>query len=340
MAITEWDEYLIHQSYDTIDAAVDVDRLYVACYDPAGDFHLAVGLGAYTKENVMDGYVLLRQRATQYNIRLSRRLKGDRANTSIGPLMVNVIEPLERWGMYLDENEHGVGFSVEFKGRMAPHLSKVSAFPFVHYNQQGRCSGTVVIDGVKIGVDGFMGARDRSWRVHLGQRASAGRPWVGHLAVGAQFSDCCLSFHGMPVWQGPPPEFHGALQYDDGHVIEIEELRHRVHFIPGILAVSSAELLLKCADGKDRRVLVTPKSPALYIGTGAAYEQQGCDKGQLHIEGERWDVSQPADAGSSHFGTTGMSEFIADFELDGEHGTGVLETSYCPDKKIEYNPSW
>lgn len=340
MPITKWDEYLIHQAYDTIDAGVDVDRLYVACHDSGGNFHLAVGLGAYTKENIMDAFVLLRHKTMQYNMRLSRRLQCDRADTSVGPLTVKVIEPLKRWGIYLGENDYGIGFSVEFKGRLAPFLSKVSAFPFVHYGQQGHCSGSVFVDGSKIDVDGFMGARDRSWRVHMGQQTSAERPWFGHLAMGAQFSDCCLDLHGMPVWAGPPPEFHGALSYDDGRVIGIQELRHRMHYRPGIQALSTAELLLKCADGKDRHVVATPKSPALYIGTGAGYEHQGQDRGLLHVEGERWDVSELADVGSLYFGSTGMSEFIADFRLDGETGTGILETSYCPDKKIEYKPTW
>lgn len=340
MAISKWDEYLIHQTYDTVDVGVDVDRLYVACYSTTGDLHLAVGLGAYTKENVMDAFILLRHQATQHNIRLSRRLQGDRADTRIGPLTVTVIEPLERWGISLNDNEFGIGFSIEFTGRTCPYMSKSRLFPFVHYNQQGRCSGSVSLDGKVIEVDGYLGARDRSWRVHLGPRASSGRPWLGHFAVGAQFADCSLSLHGMPVWEGPTPEFHAALLYDDGRIVEVEELRHRVSFLPGKLALTRVELQLKCADGKDRYVIAVPKSPALYLGTGAAYERQGQDCGPLHLEGERWDVSQPVDTGHPYFGLTGMSEYIADFQLDGEPGTGVLEISYCPDKIIAYKPTW
>jgi hypothetical protein len=156
----------------------------------------------------------------------------------------------------------------------------------------------------------------------------------------AQFSDCWLSLHGMPIWKGPPAEFHAALMYDGGKVISVNEVLHRVEFLPGIMAASRVELLLRCADGKDRYVVARPKSPALYVGSGAEYDRQGQDKGKLFVEGEKWDVSHPVDVGSLHFGSTGMSEFVADFELDGEAGCGILELSYCPDKTIEYRPTF
>lgn len=340
MAISKWDEYLIHQSYDTIDTGVDVDRLYVACHDPAGDLHVAVGLGAYSESKVMDGFVVVRHKTTQCNLRLSRQLHGDRADTRIGPLTVEVIEPLERWGVYLSDNDYGITCSMEFEGRSAPYLSRSSSFPFMHYNQPGRCVGKVGIDGRDIKIDGLIGARDRSWRQHMGPQTGGRGPWPGHFWMMAQFSDCSLSLHGVPVWQGPRPDFHGALLYDNGSVIPVNEVRHRVEFLPGVRSVSNVELLLRCADGKERRVIATPKSSALYIGTGAAYEQQGLDKGALSIEGERWNVSQPADVGSLHFGGTGMSEFVADFNVDGQPGIGILEISYCPDKTIEYKPTF
>jgi hypothetical protein len=336
--ITKWDEYLIHQSYDPINAGVDVDRLYVACYDTTGDLHVAVGLGAYSKTNVMDGFVVIRHKAVQHNLRLSRHLQDDRADTRIGPLDVEVIEPLKRWGVVLGENACQMECSFQFEGRTDSFYSKSSSLPFSHYNQAGKCTGKVKVSGIEIQVDGFAGSRDRSWRQHMAPQP--GRPWPGHFWIMAQFPDCWLSLHGMPVWQGPPAEFHAALLYDGGEVISVNEVLHRVEFLPGIMAASRVELLLRCSDGKDRHVVARPKSPALYVGTGAEYDRQGQDKGTLCIEGEKWDVAQPADVGSVYFGGTGMSEFIADFQLDGQPGTGILEVSYCPDKTMEYKTTF
>jgi len=84
MAITEWDEYLIHQTADTADIRENgdpgfMDRLYLGCHNPEGTLHLAVGLGTYPNVNIMDGYVIVRQSNVQHNLRLSRYLKGGRA---------------------------------------------------------------------------------------------------------------------------------------------------------------------------------------------------------------------------------------------------------------------
>lgn len=52
MAISAWDDYLIHQSAKTIDAmeSDDIDameRLYVGCHNADGTLHFASGLGTY-----------------------------------------------------------------------------------------------------------------------------------------------------------------------------------------------------------------------------------------------------------------------------------------------------
>jgi hypothetical protein len=340
MAITKWDEYLIHQMYDTMDKGeVDVDRLYLACHDADGTLHLAVGMGVYPKANIMDGYACVRHRNVQHNLRLSRHLQGDRSDTRIGPLLIDVIEPLKRWGAYLNDNEHvDVRFEMEFVGRGAPFLSRSSLIPFVHYNQPGRCKGSIVIDGQRKDLNGFLGARDRSWRMQLSPQP--GMIWLGHFWIMAQFPDCWLSLHGVPLWEGFPPDFHAALVYDNGQVVPIREVRHRVALMPTVRALTGIELLLTDDEGLKRHVVATPKSPALYIGGGADYERQGQDKGSNSIEGERWHLSQPADDGSRPFGSLGMSEYIADFQLDGTGGVGIFEISYCPDTTREYKPTW
>ena len=50
MAITEWDDYLIHQIPDTMDAVGSgdphwVDRFFFGCHNAEGTLHLMAGLG-------------------------------------------------------------------------------------------------------------------------------------------------------------------------------------------------------------------------------------------------------------------------------------------------------
>jgi hypothetical protein len=142
-------------------------------------------------------------------------------------------------------------------------------------------------------------------------------------------------------WWDPDPESAGAIIYDDNRVIPITDETHRIEFVPGVRALSSVKLLLKCADGRDRTLDGKPASPALHLrGGGYDGKSLGMDREPYHIEGEQWDVSQPADLGSECFGIAGISQFIADFQLDGEERTGILEASYCPDRERQYIPNW
>ena len=73
MAVTEWDEYLVHQILAFIDT-VEIDdpyfqdRFFFTCHSADGDLELMAGLGSYPNGNVMDGFVCVRHQGTQRNI--------------------------------------------------------------------------------------------------------------------------------------------------------------------------------------------------------------------------------------------------------------------------------
>lgn len=346
MPITEKDEYLIQQAADTVDIGVNedpdfMDRLYFGCHNPEGTLFLVAGLGTYPNINIMDGYVMVRQNDIQYNLRLSRHLQddptktqpGDRTITRIGPLSIKVIEPLKRWGIHLDDNDYGIGCSLEFEGQVPSYGEKApQALYYGHYNQMGQYKGTINIGSQQFNVDGFIGARDRSRRKkQAGQRGAA----RGHFFIQVHFPGSYLTLVYAPLWDG---DFHwcqGAVLNNDGSIIPIVEMRHRIEFMPTVRALTRVELLLKDANGKERHVTAQPISPAIYFN-GGGYNHQGEDRGPLSIEGEQWDVSQPAGIDSPLFG---FHEYIAEFQMDGETGVGILEASFSPVKEHEYEPN-
>jgi hypothetical protein len=345
MAITDWDEYLIHQTADTVDTGERgdphfMDRLYLGCHNPEGTVHLAVGLGTYPNVNIMDGYVIARHNSVQHNLRLSRHLKGDRADTEIGPLALRVIEPLKRWGIDLGENDQGMRCSVEFEGRVPPYLCRKMVLPTAdgevghgHYFQPGRYKGSITLDSQQINVDGFIGARDRSW----GIRRGGGGEFLGvQFWIQVRFPKFSYSMVYVDLYDGTVIWCDGAILNDDGSVISIAEMRHRIELMPTVRALNKVEMLLKDTEGVERRLTARPISPAIYLN-GGGYDRHGEDRGPLSIEGEQWDVSQPADIGSPRFG---MHEYIAEFELDGEQGVGILEATFNPRKEHEYKPGW
>ena len=341
-AITDWDEYLIHQTPDTIDAVNSndphfMDRFHLICHNAEGTLHLQAGLGTYPNVNVMDGFVMVRHNNVQSNIRVSRRLQADRANTEVGPLSFKVLEPLKRWGIYLGENEYGIGCSLEFTGRVAPYLYP-NLRNMAHYNQPGRYTGSITFDGQQFNADDFLGPRDRSWGM---RRPGSFAALEIYLWIQAQFSTFSLTLFYVKLPDIDSDRCLGAILKDDGSVVPLVEMRHRIKFIPGFRAYTNMELVLKDADGEKRHLMANPISPPIYMSGGGYDDRHGLDRGHFNIEGERWgDISQPVSIESplfdKHFQ---MNQRDATFRLDGESGVGLIESSFSRGKSWQYKPN-
>ena len=346
MPITEQDEYLIQRAADTVGIGVDsdpdfMDRLYFGCHNTEGTLFLAAGLGTYPNIGIMDGYVIVRHNHMQHNLSLSRHLpgapadtrQGGRAQAQLGPLTIKVLEPLKRWGVYLGDNDYGIRCALEFEGRTVPYgVTAPGGRYYWHYNQTGRYTGSITIDGQQFNVDGFIGARDRSRRSRHADSGAA----VGHFFIQVHFPKSCLSLVCAPLWGGIVGLCLGAVLNDDGGVIPIVEMRHRIEFMPTVRALTKVEMLLKDGNGKERHVTAKPISPAIYLN-GGGYDRHGEDRGPISIEGDKWDVSEPAGTGSPRFG---FHEYITEFQMDSEMGVGVLEASFDPVAEHQYQPTW
>jgi len=347
MAITKWDDYLIHQTADTIDTGVNndpafMDRLYIGCYNPDGTVHLAVGLGTYPNKNIMDGYVVVRQNDIQHNLMLSRHLNGDRSDMHIGPLSIKVIEPQARWRVDLGKNDSAMECSLEFEGSVPPFLCKKIEFSTPggefsngHYFQQGKFKGNITINDDRIEADGFLGIRDRSWGVR--PAGSSGADLLGvHFWIQARFSDVSIALVAAELFEGSVFFCDGAIQHHNGTVIPITEMRHRVEFMPTARALAGFEMLFKGDDGKERVLTGKLISPAIYLNA-VGYDRQGEDRGPLSIEVDKLDVSRPLGIDAPFFG---INESIAEFSFDGKVGFGIVETSFNKGKDYQYKASW
>ena len=353
MPITAWDDYLIHQTLLTVDAVDNddphfQDRFFFTCHNAEGTLELMAGLGVYPNVNVMDGFICVRHNGTQRNIRLSRHLQGDRANTEVGPLSFKVLEPQKRWGIYLGDNDYEIGCSLEYEGRVAPYLHtnlsrrrEGQPVTLVHYTQEGRYTGSITFEGQQLKVDSFLGPRDRTWGVRRPATPEASARAGIYMWNHVQFSNCSLVFIYIEPAQTTTHACAGAILNDDGSVTPIVELRHRIEFIPGLRSYTKMEWLLKEANGKERHVIAIPVSPIAYMYGGGYDGRHGLDRGPLHIEGERWDVSEPLDTKSSQFDDYHQPNHReAEFQMDGEPGVGLLETAFGPAETWQYEPSW
>lgn len=334
MTITHWDEYLIHQSAKTIDRVetdnIDaMERIYIGCHNADGSVHFASGLGAYPNRDVMDAYVCLREGHTQHNLRVSRHLGADRADARVGPVRFDVIEPHRRWVVQLDDNPSGITGRVEFMARGETYLTS----PPAHYDQLGRFSGELSIDGRHLDLNGFVGARDRSWgarRANLWADAN----WGGHFWIQVHFPSFGLTLVHGGMWHGNE-QCGAAMIRDSGEVVALTNMRQRIEFEPGVRALRSLRAEFTDGAGHTHEMVARRISPAIYFN-GGGYDRPGEDRGRLSVEYDVWDVSQLPGEHSPRFG---LHQQIAAFELDGEQGVGILEASFNPDPARPYTPT-
>ena len=340
MILNKWDDYLIHQMAGSINKVESedlhwFDRMYFGIGDPGGSLVLNTGLGTYPNAQVMDGFACVSQGTMQRNIRFSRRLQNDRADMWIGPLTLEVLEPLRRWSLELGKNDYGIDFSLEFQARSSPYMIRDIVVPLPeqgtmassHFTQLGRYSGWVAVDGNKLAVDGWGCIRDRSWglRPPLG----TGCYWWHHMP----FSDRCITLIAAEL-DGLPMFCDGAILYDNGELTPIVSLRHRLN-VATTGEHLSGELALGHPDGRETLVSTKRISQGPYLSGGGYGWSHGVDRGQLHIEGEELDISSASTLDSLPIRVYCQ---IAGFSIGDEVAVGWFEGG--GNQSYQYKPVW
>lgn len=189
--ITPGDEYPLHQSSrpvrDPGHARNLYDRFFFNGYEPDGSLYFAVALGQYPGRNVMDAAFSVIHDGVQHNVRASRILGDDRLDTRVGPIRVEIIEPLRRLRVIVHDEASGITADLTFTQRAPifeePHYlwqnGYRTSFDITRLTQNGSYNGTITIGAttIEVGGDRVHGTRDRSWGVRpIGERETGGAP--------------------------------------------------------------------------------------------------------------------------------------------------------------------
>src|SRR3712207_2362916 len=178
--LSPMDDYLIHQAPETLDhpATSDrnfYDRYYFSAFNPDGSAFVAVAFGQYPNLNVTDAFANAVVSDRQHIVRASRELNGDRGDTSVGPIRVQVLEGLKRLRVVCEPNDWGLRFDLTFEARSAayeePRFYRRSGprvtQDYTRYTQTGRWSGALTVgdQSFEVSPETWFGARDRSWGI-------------------------------------------------------------------------------------------------------------------------------------------------------------------------------
>jgi hypothetical protein len=178
--LTSGDDYPLHQLPEPIAYAAGernfYDRYFFNGYARDASFFFAAALGVYPQLGVMDAAFSVVADGVQRNLRASRSSAAlDRMVTRVGPITVEVLEPLRSLALKVSSPEHGIAADLVFVGR-APaweeprFVRRVGArtlMDLTRLTQNGLWRGTVEVEGERTTIDPgrFWGTRDRSWGI-------------------------------------------------------------------------------------------------------------------------------------------------------------------------------
>jgi len=99
------------------------DRCIFHVFDHEGRALLILGLGVYPNVGVIDAYATLRTGHTLHAVRASDALGDDRMHLAVGPLRIEVEEPLRRLRLRCDDDSlsYDLTWTAEFPALWEPH---------------------------------------------------------------------------------------------------------------------------------------------------------------------------------------------------------------------------
>ena len=198
MALSKGDDYPIHQTPEPI-AYAGTDRNFYDRYffngyspQPGNTAFFAAAFGVYPHLNIADAAFVVVRDGVETALHASRCLNMERMDISVGPIRIEVIEPLHKLRVRVDAPDRGIAADIVFTGRSAPieeprfirRIGPRTLMDYTRLTQNGRYQGWIELDGVREAVDGFVGTRDRSWGVRpVGAARSAGAGAGGSAAI-------------------------------------------------------------------------------------------------------------------------------------------------------------
>jgi hypothetical protein len=354
--ITSFDDYCIHQTHEPVTQPSQSDRNFYDRYwfngfDRDGAFLFEVGFGLYPNRRVMDAHFSVVTGGVQHSFHGSRRAPRERAETAVGPLAIEVLQPLRRVRVHLAPNETGIECDLVFSARSVPAEEPRSQLYddgrlILHtsrFTQFGCWDGYFAVNGVRTEVRGARtpGARDKSWGVRPVGEPEGGAPGLTNGEPGVywvwapiDFGDVCTQFNTfqgrdgetqqlgaclMPAYPDP-----AAIPRDEAGVVHMQTSRHHVRWRPGTRRAAGAELELVEPGGTVHAITLEPVLDFLMKGLGYQHPEWGHGhwKGELRIGAESWRLDQqaPLDYTNIH------AHQLVRARMGERTGVGTLET--------------
>ena len=348
MSLSSWDDFPIHQTSEYVrhPATSDrnfYDRYYFNLHGSNDEVMAIFGLGQYPNLGVTDAFLAIGTAEKHRVIRASRPID-DRSNLKVGPIEIDIIDPLNKIQVKCDDNEWGIKMDVEWVASQRPleeprqYLRREGKviFDTQRFAQLGRWSGSLETPDHKWEVtpDRWGGSRDRSWGIRpVGEKEPDGiRNGVSVMEglwnyFPIDFGDHAIIYmlqetndgvreleEAMRVWSDPRKayEWLGKPEYDHERIEGTRMLNGST------ISFSDSNIVMKC----------TPLlANYVAIGTGYGIEddwRHGMYQGpDLVVQGLEFNVED-----ISGIGQYGVVDHVGKFEYEDQIGYGLYEHGF------------
>ena len=178
--LSPYDDLPIHQAGLPVAQPVSADpnaydRYFFCGYDVNVPYYFAAAMGHYPNRDVMDAGFSILVDGVQHSVLASQRIPAERSTTTLGPIEVQVIEPLRVLRFLVNAPQHGVRADLTFQARtpviQEPRQTLMSGqkvmMDSTRLDQSGTWEGWIELEGARLEVrpETAFGTRDRSWGI-------------------------------------------------------------------------------------------------------------------------------------------------------------------------------
>lgn len=344
--LTKGDDFPLHQTPEPVAyAGTDrnfYDRYFFNGYAPDGSGFFAVAFGVYPHLNVADAHFSVIRDGVEHCLHASRELHMERMDLVVGPIAIDVVEPLQR--LTVRVAGEGIAAELHFIGRAFPieeprftyRIGPRTYMDYTRLTQNGHYTGWIEVDGRREMLHpDTQGTRDRSWGVRPVGAADA-QPH-GHGVQQSFFWQWTpinlptrsVFFHLNANRDGSPWNSRAVIAPDRGGPADFYETpsaRLEAPLLPGTRWPAHGTLTIAMPDGDALRLEIEPL--ARFQMRGLGYVTQKWNHGLYHgaLVTEREDLDLAALDPMAPTMENLHVQIVARVTTSaGEVGTGVFE---------------
>jgi hypothetical protein len=324
--LNKLDDYPVHQTPEPLahHASSDpniYDRTWFNGYVGDGSYYFGLGMAVYPHRNILDAaFSVVTRDGLQHCFYGSRRAPDERTDMNVGPLRIEILEPMKRTRVVLEDNDSGIACDLVFSGRSACiqegrqvlYSGTKRMMDATRFDQFGRWQGTIKTptDEIRVNADQCLGTKDRSWGMRpVGEPVPQGAPrspgsffflwapliWDDHISHAIFFDDA----RGRPLFRegltAPLYAEEAAIPgVEDGRVVHAATVDHDIRYHPGTRLAAQARITLADFEGGQRVIELEPILRFQFKGLGYGHPtwRQGNWHGELVCGHESFDPGE------------------------------------------------